>query len=342
MRKFGAHLFRLTIAMKLLLGFLFCGVLTILIALIALYNLQLLNEINNRIIGRDVPLIGITDKMIETLLAQELYGRRLLILKSSKMEALFLKRSEEFKKLWQQMADVPEASNLPLNRLDTLHKEYNRLYETGLGKKEDFSSLAFRDRDQQIRRTQEEILQLVKGISHDAREDQNEKGLKTLSIGHSAFWITAGLSTGGLLLGIIIALIITRNISRSIHHLKLSTQEISDGKFDHLPKIRNQDELGDLSQAFHKMAQRLKQVEEERGELIHTLRDALAKIKRLHGMLPICASCKKIRDDKGYWNQLEVYIEEHSEAEFTHGYCPDCVKKLYGAFLDEDGNFKKE
>jgi phosphoglycerate-specific signal transduction histidine kinase len=76
MRKFGAHLFRLTIAMKLLLGFLFCGVLTILIALIALYNLQRLNEINNRIIERDVPLIGITDKMIEALLAQELYGRR--------------------------------------------------------------------------------------------------------------------------------------------------------------------------------------------------------------------------------------------------------------------------
>jgi len=46
-------------------------------------------------------------------------------------------------------------------------------------------------------------------------------------------------------------------------------------------------------------------------------------------MLPICAACKKIRDDKGYWNQIESYIREHSEAEFSHGICPDCAKKLY-------------
>jgi CheY-like chemotaxis protein len=59
------------------------------------------------------------------------------------------------------------------------------------------------------------------------------------------------------------------------------------------------------------------------------LEKALAKIKTLSGLLPICASCKKIRDDRGYWNQLEHYISEHSEVEFTHGCCPDCAKKLY-------------
>ncbi len=80
-----------------------------------------------------------------------------------------------------------------------------------------------------------------------------------------------------------------------------------------------------------------KRVEEERERLIHSLQEALEKIRRLQGMLPICASCKKIRDDKGYWNQIEAYIEEHSEAEFTHGICPDCVNKLYGISLDEDG-----
>lgn len=59
------------------------------------------------------------------------------------------------------------------------------------------------------------------------------------------------------------------------------------------------------------------------------LQEALSKVKQLSGFLPICASCKKIRDDKGYWNQIESYISQHSEAEFTHGICPDCVKKLY-------------
>ncbi len=58
------------------------------------------------------------------------------------------------------------------------------------------------------------------------------------------------------------------------------------------------------------------------------------EIKTLKGFLPICSSCKKIRDDKGYWNQIESYIREHSEAEFTHGICPECFKKLYPDFVD--------
>jgi len=70
----------------------------------------------------------------------------------------------------------------------------------------------------------------------------------------------------------------------------------------------------------------------QRDVLIHRneeLRKALAEIKILSGLLPICSSCKKIRDDQGYWTQLESYISEHSEAEFTHGCCPECMKKLY-------------
>lgn len=59
------------------------------------------------------------------------------------------------------------------------------------------------------------------------------------------------------------------------------------------------------------------------------LREAISKIRTLSGMLPICASCKRIRDDKGYWNQIELYIRDHSEAEFSHGICPDCAEKLY-------------
>jgi hypothetical protein len=59
------------------------------------------------------------------------------------------------------------------------------------------------------------------------------------------------------------------------------------------------------------------------------LRSALEQVKRLSGLLPICASCKKNRDDKGYWNQIEAYISQHSEAQFSHGVCPECAKKLY-------------
>ena len=80
---------------------------------------------------------------------------------------------------------------------------------------------------------------------------------------------------------------------------------------------------------------RRKQAEEEREKLISELQNALAKVKLLSGFLPICASCKKIRNDKGYWEHVEAYIHDHSEAQFSHSVCPDCVKKLYPELLDE-------
>ena len=83
----------------------------------------------------------------------------------------------------------------------------------------------------------------------------------------------------------------------------------------------------------------LAKVQEINGELKHSvteletinqeLHDALSKVKLLGGLLPICACCKKIRNDAGYWNEIENYIAEHSEADFTHGICRECIKELY-------------
>lgn len=67
-----------------------------------------------------------------------------------------------------------------------------------------------------------------------------------------------------------------------------------------------------------------KQSQAEREKLIRELQQALAEVKTLSGLLPICAKCKKIRDDKGYWNVLESYLSTHSGAQFSHGYCPEC------------------
>jgi hypothetical protein len=72
-----------------------------------------------------------------------------------------------------------------------------------------------------------------------------------------------------------------------------------------------------------------KRIEKERLDLIDELKEALADVKQLSGLLPICMHCKKIRDDQGYWNQLESYISKHSEALFSHGLCPACAKKYY-------------
>jgi len=83
-----------------------------------------------------------------------------------------------------------------------------------------------------------------------------------------------------------------------------------------------------LCSTIHDISMR-KTAEREREELIQNLQKALSEVKTLRGFLPICASCKKIRDDKGYWNQIETYVREHSEAEFSHSICPECAKSLY-------------
>jgi len=72
-----------------------------------------------------------------------------------------------------------------------------------------------------------------------------------------------------------------------------------------------------------------KKIERERDLLIEELRGALEKVKVLSGLLPICSKCKKIRDDKGYWNLLEAYIEDHTDASFSHSICPGCFDELY-------------
>jgi YesN/AraC family two-component response regulator len=68
------------------------------------------------------------------------------------------------------------------------------------------------------------------------------------------------------------------------------------------------------------------------------LQEALDQVRTLRGLIPICQSCKKIRDDQGYWHQVEDYVESHSDAAFTHGLCPDCSRKLYPQLYGDDGD----
>ncbi len=78
-----------------------------------------------------------------------------------------------------------------------------------------------------------------------------------------------------------------------------------------------------------------RKAERERVHLVEQLQTALAEVKTLSGLLPICAHCKKIRDDGGYWNQIEHYIRQHSNAKFTHGICPDCSRRFYPELFAE-------
>ena len=78
-----------------------------------------------------------------------------------------------------------------------------------------------------------------------------------------------------------------------------------------------------------------KEAQAKNEQLIVELKNALNEVKKLSGLLPICASCKKIRDDRGYWNQIESYIRDRSEADFSHSICPECAERLYHRYYQK-------
>jgi len=94
------------------------------------------------------------------------------------------------------------------------------------------------------------------------------------------------------------------------------------------PTIDSDGSVSGVIGIFEDITER-KLIEKDRERLIRELKDALSKIKTLSGLIPICASCRRVRDDKGYWSQIEAYISDHSEADFSHGLCPDCAKDFY-------------
>ncbi|MCD6152221.1 MAG: HAMP domain-containing protein [Deltaproteobacteria bacterium] len=151
----------------------------------------------------------------------------------------------------------------------------------------------------------------------------------------------------------IVALLLGHQAAHPIVKFVEQTKKIAKGNFAARIESKRKDEFGILAQSFNSMAEELahtttsiksledeialrKKSETEKEHLILELKEALSKVELLSGIIPICASCKKIRDDKGYWNQIELYIQEHSLAEFSHGLCPECAKKLYPEFYNEN------
>jgi uncharacterized membrane protein YraQ (UPF0718 family) len=113
-----------------------------------------------------------------------------------------------------------------------------------------------------------------------------------------------------LLQSIVVTVIISFLISLLLHYLFAKKQQQRSRQL--------QQQRDALLQAHH-----------DKDKVIEILKEALDEIKTLSGLLPICASCKKIRDDEGYWHQVESFIRKHTHAEFTHSLCPECLEKLY-------------
>jgi HAMP domain-containing protein len=138
--------------------------------------------------------------------------------------------------------------------------------------------------------------------------------------------ITMGiLSAGGAFL---LALGLVRLLLRPLRALSAAIAAFGQGDTTSRAPIQTHRELDDLAHTFNTMADTIQSHHENLEELVQQrtrdLEQALADMKSLEGMIPICSYCKQIRDDSGSWWQLESYIQTHSEAQFSHGICPDC------------------
>lgn len=260
-KKILNRFFSLNIATKVMLGYVFLSTLLIVVSVFALSSLNRINSINESILKTDVPLIDASDKLIDNVIAQELYGRRYAILKSSDMLVLFWKRSEEFDQIAEQIPHLPGQSNFPLDKLTALHNDYNSMFLKSIESIGTASSISAAQ-SASLKKKEEELVEAIKKISTDARHNQKTKAMTTSAIGENAFRVTASFCLLGLLFGVGSALIITKNISGSINQLKFATKQISEGRFDYKNNVRHQDELGELSHAFGEMAMRLKRLEE--------------------------------------------------------------------------------
>lgn len=170
----------------------------------------------------------------------------------------------------------------------------------------------------------------------------------------SIILICIAVSALSFIVTILLTSILAEYIIKPVRELAAATLRVGEGDLDFTLELSRNDEFGTLAENFNNMVSSLKSariestiankelkhfkdnlevlVEEKTEQLLKSkmeLKSVISEVNTLKGLLPICSSCKKIRDDSGYWNQIDDYIRRHSQAEFTHSLCPICAKRLY-------------
>jgi GGDEF domain-containing protein/CHASE3 domain sensor protein len=254
---------RLDIASKMLLGYLVLVVLTVVVVVYALVSLQNLNSLNTSIVTIDVPIQEASDKMQEGLLAQDTYEKRFLIFNDNERRMLFLKRGDEFREWLDRLHKLPDHSHLPLGTLMSLYAAYNASFakEVKLMKAGDRDGAA-RISNGPMKTKFEQIRDMLRSMSDEAKSSQDKKMKKISYRGKLAFLITALLSVMSILLGILGSVVVTHHISSSIKKLNVATGQIAEGNFAYDPQIQSRDEIGALATSFVEMGKRLKKLEE--------------------------------------------------------------------------------
>ncbi|OGQ94015.1 MAG: hypothetical protein A2521_05960 [Deltaproteobacteria bacterium RIFOXYD12_FULL_57_12] len=253
---------KLRLEEKMLLGYVPVILMIVGIAIVAFQGLNELGRINKRILENDAQVVQSADRLIDNLLAQEAYGRRFLILQGQEMREMFWQRSEEFKVLVDRLKSFAVEENMPVVRLASLHDEFEDLYRHAFSSSGSPEEDQVREMDGKMGERLDDMIALIQTIKDTGRNSQYQKLLKSSSISTNTFQTILLLSGLGILFGLGTIAAINRNFSRSIRQLKQATEQISQGKFDHLAEINTGDELGELAGSFNFMARRLLHLEE--------------------------------------------------------------------------------
>lgn len=280
--------FRFNIGLKILLGFIPLLMLVFISTSVTLIRLNRTNRINREVISIDMVAENTAQNMGEILLAEESYARRYLILYSEDIFTLFKRRSREFELVCDRAKSVA-VSYPSFDSVVSYHQQYNHLLDRA------FASLATTNgvsptTDSLQRVAFDRQMSMVRTISSEARLNQSEKMVAIAQIGSETFRTVAMLTGFGIALIILVTLLISRNILRSIGVLKAAAHMVSFGTFIHLPKVKSNDELGDLSTSFNEMAERLIKLEE-------AYKDA-SPLTRLPGGIAIENTVKQRIDNK--------------------------------------------
>jgi diguanylate cyclase (GGDEF)-like protein len=246
----------------MLLAYLPLVVLIVALSAAHVLRLERIMAVNEEILERDIPTAEAAGRMVDSLISQELYANRFFILGSAEMREAFSLRGADFKDDLALLREkAAPAIAVSAGSLASLHERYERLFAEEFGGRPPApdDQAAFRDRTGAL---QNEIIGRLKTIESEARKAQEARTRRMAEMQRDTFRLVLGLSGLGVLVGAGAALLITRDIARSIGRLRTATSQLAEGRFDELPNLHGQDELGELSWALYEMGQKLKALEE--------------------------------------------------------------------------------
>ena len=337
---------RLTIAGKMLVGYAVLVVLTVTVVGYVLVSLSRINSLSRSIVTANIPGDTAAGRLIETLLAQDTYEKRYLILRRQDLSHLYWEREKEFRANLEELKRVDQTGNLSLETIEKLHARYGDLYlemteYVRKGRITAAEELSNGDMSNVVER----LFELIRAIPPKLRASRDEQ-MRMIDVStRSTLRTTIVLCTLSTLFSILASLLVTLYIASSLRKLKVAAGHVAKGDFAYGSQLHAEDEIGDLDQAFDTMRMRLKKLEEMYRDAspLTRLPGGIAIEQDIQGRLDrnepmaLCVmdidNFKSVNDRYGYTRGNEVIIETArivDQATKKHGTPSDFVGHIGG------------